>query len=238
LIVRPGRGNLAFMTHHTRIAVIETRWSRTQNVSVRPLFDLLSESWCAHPHGYHYEMVGSAVAAREAVARVAADPRCRAVYLATHGVAAGLALHNGEALAVADLAQSLARSSRPADAPLHGVYLSACGIGTRATASALLGGKTGQTTPIQWFAGYDRDVDWIDTLALEMLFFNAWIRVQENNTPGRAIEIVAEKIARKAGGLVAELGFRLYARQGAEVVELPGGTGSDPLRQRRTEMGV
>jgi hypothetical protein len=207
------------MTHHTRIAVIETRWSRNQNVSVRPLFDLLSESWCAQPHGYHYEMAGSAAAAREAVGRVAGDERCRALYLAMHGVEQGLTLHNGETLSVAELAACLDRAQRSSDAPLHGLFLSACQIGSRAAALTLLSSRNGRAAPLHWLAGYDRTVNWIDTIALEALFFNAWIPHQENNTPGYAAAFAAERLARDAGGLVRSLGFRLFVRSGSNDVK-------------------
>jgi hypothetical protein len=210
------------MTQHTRIAVIETRWSRNQNVSVRPLFDLLSESWCAQPHGYHYEMAGSVVAAREAIARVANDERCRALYLAAHGVEAGLTLHNGETLAVSGLAASLHHVRRPLEKPLHGVFLSACETGTQAAAHAVLTKPDGHAAPISWLAGYDRTVNWIDTFALEALFFNTWIRFQENNTPERAAGIVAERLANEVGGLIQSLGFRLFVRHGAGVADLLG----------------
>jgi hypothetical protein len=216
------------MTQHTRIAVIETRWSRNQNVSVRPLFDLLSESWCAQPHGYHYEMAGSVVAAREAIARVAHDERCRALYLAAHGLKAGLTLHNGETLAVADLAASLQHVRRPLEEPLHGIFLSACEVGTQAAALAMLTRPDGRAAPISWLAGYDRTVNWIDTFALEALFFNTWIRFQENNTPERAAGIVAERLSDDVGGLIKSLGFRLFARHGAGVSDLIGARAARP----------
>jgi hypothetical protein len=191
---------------HTGIAVIEARWWKDFNTSVRGCFDLLADNSCDNPHGYHYEMVGSKEAILEAIARIARVPRYRVLYIATHGNAKSIELHNNDELGRASLRKCLASGDRKR---LDGVHFSTCGFCSNELAKFLFE----KDVCVDWVAGYDaKKIDWIDSAALDMIFFNEWIAAREEHSPSQAIRAVANNIRKRTHELIKELGFGIYVR--------------------------
>ena len=200
-------------SEHTGIAVIESRWWDDKNISVRGLFDLVSDISCGTPHGYHYEMVGSEYAVKEAIPRIAANRKCKVLCLATHANDDGLELHNRDRLSRAELRNLLIKIEDQDGSVLNGLYLSSCMMGTEKLANFIFAKKV----CLSWIAGYDKEVDFVDSAALDLLFFREWSKTHRLDSPNKRIQQVAERLQQTVGGLMTELGFGIYSRkQGAE----------------------
>ena len=59
------------MSNETKMAVVEGKWFKDQNISVRGLFDLVSDINFDSPHNYHYEMFNNGAALQEIMERLA-----------------------------------------------------------------------------------------------------------------------------------------------------------------------
>lgn len=198
------------MAAHTGIAVIESKWFEGSNVSVRGLFDLVADLATDTPHAYHYEMACSEVALKEAIPRVAKDNSCRYLCLAMHGNDKGLQLINGDQVTRTELKNMLVRIRAQRGAKLAGIHMAACIFGTEEIAEKLFS----TPTELRWMAGYTQEVDWIESSALDLLFFNYLADLDDVPlTEIQKIHAVARKLAGSVDGLVKKLGFGIYVRK-------------------------
>jgi hypothetical protein len=83
---------------HTHIAVLESKWFKNSNVSMRNLFELIADIGTENPNSYHYEMAGSPGAAIEAMSRIATYRKGRYLCIGTHADEKGLEFLNGTTL--------------------------------------------------------------------------------------------------------------------------------------------
>jgi hypothetical protein len=195
-----------------RFAVLESRWARRSALSVKPAFDLVLAAQGLPADTYEYEMVASRAALREAAIRITRSERAQVLYLACHGNRRGeLVLHGGEVVSRDFLARTVALCGPS----LRGLYLGACFAGRKAMAQAMFE----QSPNLRWVMGYSREIDFIDSTALDMMFFRRWM-----DSPDRSVKriktIVADVMDLNAS-LVARdgdgLGFAAYVRQRDEI---------------------
>jgi hypothetical protein len=194
----------------TRIAVLESQWWEGRHTSVRGLFSLISDlTHDGATDKYHYETINSEVAARDSIRRVGGISGVHYLYVACHGDKDGLHLSNGDIISRVKLANDLAAISQSKASGITGVHLGACLFGIEETAEFVL-----DRGNMLWIAGYDSEVDWMKSSALDMLFFNEISGVNEDRTtPLRRIEFVADQIRQMAPGLVRDLGFHVWVRK-------------------------
>jgi len=193
---------------YTGIAVLEAKWSWLSNVSVRGLFDLVATIHTENPNTYHYEMITSKAAAKEAIPRAGNLKAAKILSIISHGAEGKIDFINGEFLSSSDLIELL---DKIYDNYVEGLYLGGCSIGGRKFADNIFSSGT----KIRWIAGYSKDVDWIDSSAFELLFFNELLTHKDEFTPSKYILNVARNLRRKAAGLTDELGFGIYVRKPA-----------------------
>jgi hypothetical protein len=194
-------------TTKSGIAVIESKWNgdglqMRKNASVRPMFDVLCDLHFGSTHEYVYEMVPTAGALANAIERLSWDSEVRVIYIATHGSAEGLQLHGEpEAILSRTRLSNMFSKTGGAKRKLAGVYLGACEFGTEATAKFLLGNDK----RISWVAGYSCSSDFIDGTALDVMFFNRYLRAVSEKGLSKQRDIiddVAEYLKRTCRGLV------------------------------------
>lgn len=204
----------------TGIAVIESRWWQDRNTSVRGLFDLVADIACGNPHRYHYEMAGSKAAMKEAIPRIASYHHCKYLCIASHGDAGGIALHNDEVFSRTELRNALRTMKSGPNDRIHGVHLASCIFGSQEMAGFIFE----QRLPLTWISGYQETIGWIDSSALDLLFFNQLIYNQNNFMASLNIKKTARKLLKIAPGLIKELGFGIYVRNpsGRGVINLLG----------------
>lgn len=190
----------------TKIAVVESRWHTPgngiqRNTTVRPLFEFLSNLHYGHHHAFEYEMVATQPALDEALSRLAASRKVSAAYLAMHGNSTGLHLHSGARVSRTHLKNTLRRIALEPGARIRGLYLGSCMFGTQVLAEFLFARKV----KILWVAGYTESVDFVKSSTLDMLFFNMWLEVKEQNpgfTERQRIGLVVERLRKEAQGMM------------------------------------
>lgn len=210
-----------------KIAVVESRWHNPaneiqRNTTVRPLFEFLANIHCGTHHAFEYEMVGTQPALDEALSRLARSRRVAVAYLAMHGNSKGLHLHGGQVVSRTHLRNTLRDISAAPGSKLRGLYLGSCLFGTPALATFLLA----RDVSVNWVAGYRESVDFVQSTALDLLFFNLWLAVKEDHpgyTERQRVGVVAERLLVEAPGLVKSplengdansgLGFSIFVRK-------------------------
>ena len=188
------------------IAVVESRWFPGDNITVAPLFNILGNIFYDNPNAYHYEMVGCTHAFQECLPRIASDKGIRYVYLATHGSPDALHLHGGDQMSRTVIRNCLT-AIKGARHTLNGLYFGSCGFGTLTLAEYLYD----RSNPVTWIAGYNNDIDWVESSVVDLQFFN--LLLSATGSERDKIEIVAKRIKKKIGPLCDELGFGIYVRK-------------------------
>lgn len=114
------------------VGVLECRWFKKANSSVRPLFDTLADLHTRNPNAYHYEMFANAASFREVVLRVGGTKGITNLYIATHGNQVALAgADDGTSISRTSIANTLDGLSQQWGGSLEGIYFGACGASKR-----------------------------------------------------------------------------------------------------------
>lgn len=66
---------------------------------------------------------------------------------------------------------------------------------------------------LQWIAGYDKSIDWVDATAFDILLWNRLIS-RDKTTKGLKTQTFANSLVKEAQGLVDNLGFQFAYRYG------------------------
>jgi hypothetical protein len=193
------------------LAVVESRWERKRNYSIRSIFDLISDLSYGDTHGYHYEMVNDEHAFKEIVSRLRQTRGIRALYIAAHGIKDGIRASNGNLIDKRVIFNTLTRRLADETGSLDGVHFGACWFLDERHAFNLLR-RHGEGEPgLWWVAGYSKVIDWIDSSALDMFFWQQYL----NDEEGTALERIhrcAANILRLMPGAHKEMGFEIYVR--------------------------
>lgn len=195
---------------HTHIALLESRWRDDSNITMRNLFELIADIATNNPNSFHYEMANTVEAVKEAIPRIASYRKCRYLCIGTHGDDGGLQFGKDHKLTRTELRNILKSIEVTDGSRLDGIYLSSCAFGTQKLANFLF---EPAIRPV-WIAGYAEYVNWIESSALDLLFFNELMRYEgTTDSPLQLIEKVAEKLLKTAPDLVRHLGFGIYRRK-------------------------
>lgn len=187
------------------VAVVETRWWRQGNTSVRGLFELIATIQKNNPDSYHYEMYNNSASLEEIIGRVSRKRGIRNLYIAAHGWNEGISGAEDlcdNAVEIESLANFLPRRG------LDGLYLSSCCTAHADTAELLL-----KQSNIHWVAGYSGSPDWLEGAALDLYF---WARYYDDDNVGTVHERVrriARNIRRDVRPLCTRFGFNIFLRR-------------------------
>jgi hypothetical protein len=190
-----------------KLAVIEGKWFKRHNTSVRGMFDLLSDICCESPHHYHYEMFNDGRAFREILLRLSASDGIHNIYVAGHGDKSSIAGSNSEPISKTIIKNAIAEAAEN-HGRLDSIYFGSCLFGSINVLQELITAGT----RIRWVAGYENEIDFIDSSSFDWLFWNFYVR-----TEGTALERIAEtvnQLQKDASGLINRLGFRVCAWDG------------------------
>lgn len=216
-LVLKEKGNLTPM-RRSNLAVVESRWWEGYNSSIRGVFDLISDIHYDHYHGYVYEMVSTTDALREAITRLVRHEKIDVLYIASHGSRSRLKLMGGSKKTVSgEQLEQILHNLANHKTGITGLYLGICEFGTQKLAKQLLG----KIPRLQWMAGYSAEIDFVESSALDMLFFNDWLnrRGSSRQKNGR----VAQYMSKSVGDLCRnrKIRFSIYAKgDNDDVVDL------------------
>ncbi|MFC1572302.1 hypothetical protein ACFL6M_01765 [Candidatus Eisenbacteria bacterium] len=188
--------------------VLESYWSEnlTQHDSVQPFIKGLCD---LYQWEFHYRTFDSAndlafwIASFQKIRR---SRQQKIVYIASHGNAKGMLTTLEENIPLAKLSKALEKATS-----VTGLHLGACSLGKTAILKKLL-----NNTPLQWVAAYDQEVPWLESTALDLLFWS-WIYAGAPR-PKRSRRLTPEAAAHelyRRFNVAYEMGFRVIFR-GAE----------------------
>jgi len=197
----------------SNIAVIEGKWFKGKNISVRSLFDLISDLNFGSPHQYHYEMFNNGDALKEIVLRLASTNNIHNIYFAAHGSKEGILGSNEDVISTAKLS-NLIKATNDCRGKLDSIYFGSCSFGSSKNLEKLLLSAEGDQ--IRWIAGYTKDVDFVKSTALDALFWHEYLIAKYDKKknlvrPLNRIEAVCKTVSKQAGGLIEELGFKVIS---------------------------
>lgn len=196
------------MKNKTTLAVIEGKWFRNQNISVRSLFDLISDLKFGSPHEYHYEMFNNAASLQEILGRLGSTDKVHNIYVAAHGSTDSITGSNEEDIGYIKVKNAIKQISE-SNGRLNSIYFGSCLFGTHENLSSFL--FEGHGNKIRWVAGYTKEINFVKSSMLDMLFWDIYLNC-EQGSPLSRIEFVTKTLKDQVGGLIDELGFKVLTR--------------------------
>jgi hypothetical protein len=166
---------------HTGLAVIESRWWRSRNDSVRPLFETLAGIVEGNPHSVRYDMFVEEDSLSQIISDVARDPDLHSIYIGAHGDETSIC-GLGDATISRTRLRNMLRGANAAGA-IAGLYFGSCLIATPRNVSFWL--TETPTTGLKWIAGYTKSVDWVDSSAVDMIFWSKYLHERRTNRSRR-----------------------------------------------------
>jgi len=195
------------MNNKTKLAVVEGKWFKNKNTSVRSLFDLISDINFDSCHEYHYEMFNNGDALKEIAERLGSTNNVYNIYIAAHGNCGAICGSNEEEVSLAKV-RNVIKNITDARGKMHSIYFGSCNFGSYANLKSLL--IKGHNNQIRWIAGYTESVDFVKSTVLDALFWNLYIS-NDASTPLQKIKEVCDTLLDEAPGLVKDLGFKVLA---------------------------
>ena len=199
---------------HTGLAVAESRWWKSGNDSVRPLFETLAGIVEDNPHSVRYDMFSEECSLASIVEDVCDDGEYHSLYVGAHGddnSIAGL----GEAEISRVKLRNMLRNHN-SGGEIKGVYFGSCLIGTERNAAFWL--TDTPTTGLQWVGGYKTSVDWIDSSAIDMIFWSKYLHERKRNRSRRKgkrselqmVKHAALEMKTLMPSIFNQMGFNIY----------------------------
>ncbi len=198
---------------HTGLAIAEARWWDSGNDSVRPLFETLAGIVEGNPHSVRYDMFVDETSLTKIIDDLT-EGEFHSLYIGSHGSENSIG-GLGDASISRTKLRNMLRNSNPTG-PLKGLYFGSCLIGTAQNASFWL--LDTPSTGLEWVAGYTESVDWIDSSAIDMIFWSKYLHERKTNRSrkkGKKTELQMVKAASYEMKLLMptifnEMGFNIY----------------------------
>jgi len=210
------------MASTRRLAILEADWFAGYNHTVKPFFEGLSRSVYEQPDAFHYERFVGQQSFTEALTYLARKADVRYLYLASHGRPDYVVCPNGDKIrrkSFDDLMEKGFKGRR-----LDGLYLASCLFGTKKTAELLWAGDAPRTSRLKWVAGYTEEIDWIESMSLDMMFWSALLTGDDDGAdkPIARLQYVVDYLLGHMPELMRSLQFHVYVRKSGsgEIVDL------------------
>jgi hypothetical protein len=212
------------MTIEAKLVVLEGRWWDAYNTRLNGAFDLLTEYVYDSSDLYYYEHFCDARSLTAILNRVGRWPSTFLLYVGAHGDP-----HHIQGSLLDDEGRVSPRQLKDALLSLedgyHGLFLSSCAFLTEENARILLAAEGSRRPGIRWVAGYTKDVHFMDSTALELVFLTDLLTRYRDGGAHAWVNHLKESWGAtqgKMGGLIEKLGLRVYRRnqRTGEVVAL------------------
>jgi hypothetical protein len=199
---------------HTGLAVVESRWWESGNDSVRPLFETLAGIVENNPHSVRYDMFSEEASLSNVIEDIVADKSYHSIYIGAHGndgAICGLGDIEISRTKLRNIFRNCNKKGR-----VSGVYFGSCLVGTERNASFWL--TEAPNTGLQWIGGYTKSVDWIDSSAIDMIFWSKYLHERKRNRSRRKgkkndlqmVKHAAHEMKKLMPTIFSEMGFNIY----------------------------
>jgi hypothetical protein len=199
---------------HGGLSVIEARWWENGNNSVRPLFETLAGIVEGNPHAVRYDMFVEETSLSAIIADVATKCVCHSIYIGSHGNDGAIS-----GLGNAEISRTRLRNmfrNANANEAVAGLYFGSCLIANRQNAMFWL--TEAPSTGLKWIAGYTKSVDWVDSSAVDMIFWSKLLNEHKTNRSRRRnkrsdldmVKHASNEMKKLMPTVFNELGFNVY----------------------------
>ena len=203
-------------------SVVETRWWKDGNHSVRPLFESVAALQYDNPSAFLYDMFCDESSLSTIMHQRCSDGATEVVYLATHGNEEATAIGQNEDTAITRTKFRNVMRSANKKKQLSGMFLGTCYTAKNKTIEFLLDGGG---TKMSWMAGYTEEVDWIEGSAIDIVFFNYLAQEYKRNrsrkngkkSPVEMAKTAATELIKLIPSAHFKYGFNFYHLEGKEI---------------------
>lgn len=208
---------------HTGLAVIESRWWEYGNDSVRPLFETLAGILYGNPHAVRYDMFAEKASLSQIINEVSQDGSYHSIYIGSHGDNGSIYGLGESKISRTELRNILIKANDHHS--ISGLYFGSCLIATAQNASFWL--PDNYETGLEWVAGYTTKVDWVDSSAVDMIFWSKYLLERQKNKSRRRnkkddidmIKAASAEMKKLVPNIFTQMGFNVYYRDsGGSVV--------------------
>jgi len=198
----------------TGLAVIEARWWDDGNHSVRGLFEAVCGLATGNPFSFRYDMFCDESSLATSAGLVGEKGSFNSIYIAAHGDDKSLQGSPGNDISRAKLRNILRDAN--SDHYITGIFFGSCLICTEENAGFFLHQRRGVNA--NWIAGYSKEVDWVVSSCIDMIFWSFYIEERRKNKSRKKgkksdLQIAlysASEMKKVMPTIFNELGFNLY----------------------------
>lgn len=200
------------MANPSGLVVLEGRWEKSRNTSIKSLFDVLVDINFGNPHAYYFETFANDKSLEAILQNIGRYSQTKYIYIGAHGNENQFYGSSG-AVSRTRFRTILSKAIGPS---VKGIFFGSCLFGSQRNASFFLDPAKGIPPSVKWIAGYRDSVDWIESSVLDMLFWNSLFyydtpkRVQLS--PKDVVEATCETIQGYAEGLIGRWHLQVYSR--------------------------
>jgi hypothetical protein len=192
------------------LVVLEGKWSKTDNISVKSLFDVMIDMNFDSPHGYYFNSFANAGSLKDILNDICGQhSRKKYLYVGAHGDESNIFG------SVKPITRTVFRNSlRELGGQIRGVFLGSCLFGHTYNAEFLF--DDGVPSTVTWIAGYGEAVDWVESAVLDLLFWHTLFRLEKRKKKATKIDLieqVCKQISKDAPGLAAKWKFQVFVRR-------------------------
>ena len=186
-----------------KLAVVEiAAWYGRDNVtSIKPLLQVLGQTLKNKPTDFLHSTFVDKDSFSSTMKCYAETRGVKYIYIACHGDEQNLWGIRDEDVISSTIVKKGLKTEKAKG--ITGLYFGTCEFVTNAAPKILRGKR------VKWVAGYKKSPDWMDSSAFDLLFWSEVLRKKKEPN----IEYVVEKLQKRCGGLIHELGFQLYVRK-------------------------
>ena len=203
-------------------SVIESRWFETGNDTVKSFFESIASIYCDNSSAFLYHSFSEKNSLEIAFEKCSKDKKTEIIYLATHGNSKVIGPNNIN-ITRTGLRNIISKVNK--GKTIKGIFLGTCETGNEDIARFLLEKKA---TNLEWIAGYNSSVDWIDGTAMDMIFFSKLAEQYRKNKARKKSKFSARKMAHLAAsdllkivpGAFIEYGFNIYFHEGNKLTSM------------------
>lgn len=206
---------------HLPFSVIESRWFKSGNDSVKSCFEAIASIHCDKSDGFIHHSFNNKSSLKTAIDECSSDEVTKVIYLATHGNRQAIGPDN-QTISSTVLKNMLVKANKKKK--IKGLFLGTCETGNLNIAKVLL---EENQTHLDWIAGYSKSIDWIDGTALDMIFFSKLAEEYSINSSRKKkysdrkmAHLAASKLLRLAPGAFTEYGFNIYFKEKGKLTSM------------------